>query len=95
MAAPSLYPFEAPTAFFADFGTPAMTATQSATVILSEPGQDLMGGQIQSTQREIEFLTSELTLSHGAPITVRGMNFRVLEVMRIDDGTFSRARLET
>jgi hypothetical protein len=95
MGAPSLYPFEDPAAFFADFGTLATTATHAATVILSEPGQDLMGGQIQSTQREIEYLTSELTLSFGTMITIRGMSFRVLDSLRIDDGEFSRARIES
>ena len=64
-------------------------------VILSEPGQDIMGGEILSNQYEIEYITSNASLEFGTAISIQSINFKVLNSYQVDDGTFSRARLQT
>ena len=91
----SFYPFETPSAFVADMGQTAATPDQSAQALMSEPGTDLMGGTIASTQLEIEYITSQLSLAFGTTVTIRGEEFKVLQTYLVDDGVFSRARLET
>lgn len=68
---------------------------QPFTVILSMPGEDLLGGQIVSNQYEIEYATSAITLSYGEEITILGAVFRCLQSHPVDDGVFTRTRLET
>jgi hypothetical protein len=92
-----LYTFEAfvPTNFLGDFGVTATVGATSALVILSEPGQDILGGTISSTQYEIEYITSQLTLTYGSIVTIGTQSFTVLQTYLVDDGKFSRARLES
>ena len=89
--------FESPAAFLRDFGeTATVNGTLSALVIFSMPGQDLLGGAIESNQYEMEYQTSSFpSLAHGDSVVVRGLTLSVLQAYPLDDGTFSRARLSS
>lgn len=89
------YPFESPQAFLAEFGVLATVGTATATVILSMPGEDIMGGMIETNKYEIEYQTSSLTLAHGTVVVIAGITYKVIQVYPVDDGVFSRARLTT
>jgi hypothetical protein len=54
-----------------------------------------MGGKISSTQYEMEFVTAQLALLFGTQVVIRQKTFRVLDNLPLDDGTFSRARLQS
>ena len=89
--------FETPAAFLRDFGeTATVNGSLSALVIFSMPGQDLLGGAVESNQYEMEYQTSSFpSLAHGDAVVVRGATFTVLQVYPMDDGVFSRARLSS
>ena len=93
------YPFETASLFLADFAVTATITGSSpaitAQVILSEPGQDLLGSEVASTQYEIEYITAQLSLGYGTPLTIGSQSFTVLQAYPLSDGTFSRARLQT
>lgn len=90
----TFYNFENPLAFMSDFDVTVSFGAFVAPALLSEPGEDIMGGKIESNQYEIEYITSQLNLSYGAEVTIQGTVFTVLDVNMVDDGVFSRARLE-
>lgn len=90
----TFYGFENPLAFMSDFDVTVSFGAFVAPALLSEPGEDIMGGKIESNQYEIEYITSQLNLSYGAEVTIQGTVFTVLDVNMVDDGVFSRARLE-
>jgi hypothetical protein len=89
------YPFDFPDVFTVDFGVHANAGGYCAQVILSEPGQDILGGVIASNQYEIEYVTNELPLGYGVPVIIGTQTFKVLQTYMLDDGVFSRAKLET
>jgi hypothetical protein len=87
-------------------------------VIMSQPGEDILGGRIASNQYEIEYMSAaaslygfespmaflldfavpalmKLPLTFGSQVIIRGVTYKVLQSYMLDDGTFSRARLET
>lgn len=87
-------------------------------VIMSQPGEDLLGGRIASNQYEIEYMTSQqalysfetpaafitdfavpalmkLPLTYGSSVIIKSVAYTVLQTYMIDDGAFSRARLQT
>jgi len=89
------YAFENTGSFLADFGETATVGAQSAQVLMSEPGEDIAGGAIQSNQYEIEYPTAAFALTFGTAITIRSRTFTVLDSLMVDDGVFSRARLQS
>jgi hypothetical protein len=98
------YPFEVPGTFLTDFAVAAVFGDSTVQAILSEPGEDLMGGKIASNQYEAEYLTSSLpaliygnmiTFSSGTTVTIPTVALKVLTSYPIDDGTFSRVKLES
>jgi hypothetical protein len=90
------YDFENPAAFLADFGVTATFGSYTPLVILSMPGEDLLGARIESNQYEMEYLTTALPgLAHGSSVVINAVTYSVLQTYQLDDGTFSRARLQT
>jgi hypothetical protein len=80
-----------------DGGVPGVITVKG---ILSQPGEDIMGNRIASNQYELEYETSSLDLAFGVSLTVTFQSgavqdFTVLQTYMVDDGVFSRVRLQT
>lgn len=78
---------------FADFGVPVSFGAQSTTGILDMPTEVVAGGMILSTDYQLTFRTSTLTITGGDTITVNAATYYVREVRLQDDGALSVAYL--
>jgi hypothetical protein len=92
----TLYAFEDISVFFTDFAATLIFGEYEAQVILSYPGEDLLGGAIASNQYEMEYAANTLPgLVYGSTVTIRSINFTVLQTYPMSDGVIYRARLQT
>lgn len=83
-----------PDVYLQDFGVTATVGSATAKVIFDKPDEIIGEGLAISTEYIITFKTSDLpTLAGGNSISIDSQNYRVREVRKIDDGTFSRALL--
>lgn len=83
-------------AFFAtgDFAVPAVFGALTAEVLLDAPDEELLGGEVLSTEYAIRYRAGQLTgLTRGSSITVNGINYTVRQVRATDDGALMRATL--
>ena len=82
-------------AFLADFGV-SVTGPSSVvfTGILDSPDQ-IFGDdmRIVSTEYELTYKTSAITLTHDAQLTIAAATYKVREVLKTADGAFSKALL--
>lgn len=89
------YNFESPESFLVDFGVSATFGSYTATVILDQPDLELLGARAQGTEYEMLYRTSDLPgLDFGGSIVVNGTTYSVQFSKQLDDGVFSRARLQ-
>jgi hypothetical protein len=71
------------------------STTYSAKVIFDTPETGVLGNRANSVNYEITYQTLQLPgLRNGSTITVKGNPFVVIDTNLIDDGTFSKARIE-
>ena len=81
--------------FLADFGVPCVFGSYTPQVLLDAPGQDLLGNRAISISYRIYFVSAQLPgLAFRSAITVNSVAFTVNEVLPIDDGIWSEAKLE-
>jgi hypothetical protein len=86
---------ESPAAFLKDFGIGAFAGAVPFTVIFEAVGSDILSGRAQNTDYEITYLTSAVpTLLYGNSVTISGVPYTVLTSNLLDDGVFSKARLQ-
>lgn len=83
------------TPFFADFGVTAVHGSDTASVLLDMPDQQILGDMQISTEYAITWRTGDLPgLKSGDAITVAAVSYAVREVTRQDDGAVMRATLK-
>jgi hypothetical protein len=85
--------------FLADFCVTALwtgtAGSGSALVIFDKPDVVVAGGRAISTEYRITYLSADFAgLAFGDTVTIDSVAYQVLEVLQLDDGTFSEARLE-
>ncbi|MBS0370200.1 MAG: hypothetical protein JSS57_13465 [Proteobacteria bacterium] len=68
-------------------------ASGSCAAWLDMPGQDVLGGRINSTEYQITYPASALALTSGDLLTVNAVQYRVRHDMPLDDGVFRAAVL--
>lgn len=96
IAPSTLYGFEDISIFFTDFAATLTFGRYQAQVILSYPGEDLLGGAIASNQYEMEYAANTLPgLAYGSAVKIGSTNFTVLQTYPMSDGVVYRARLQT
>jgi len=79
---------------FADFGVPASSGANSATVLLDMPDEAILGDRQISTEYAITARAMDLPgLKHGDAITVNGVSYSVRAVKLLDDGALKIATL--
>ena len=86
---------------FAEDATLFMDGAEATVVHGSEtckawfdlPGQDALGGRINSTDYLITYPAGALALVSGAALTVNGQSYKVRHDMPLDDGVFRAASL--
>lgn len=88
---------EDPSWFLADFGQQAVVnGTNSALVILSQQGADIMSGQHLSNRYKMLYATSQFpTLKHNDQVVIGVNTFNVMQTYIEGDGTFSIAMLQS
>lgn len=69
-------------------------AAQTATVLFDIPTESVLGGEVLSDEPSITYPASALPgIRAGDNGIIEGVQYRVREVMRIDDGKLKMARL--
>lgn len=85
--------------FLADMGVSVTDANgNTAQALLDSPDQveNLHGlTGVVGTEFSLTFETVALSMKQGDQITVAGSTYKVRDVLKIDDGAFSKARLKT
>lgn len=80
--------------FLADFGLDVCYGDVYTKGILDMPDQNILSGNVSSTEYSLTFKTSILpNLLSGNKIIVDAINYKIREVEKIGDGAFSRALL--
>lgn len=80
--------------FVNDFGVGATVNATSGKVILDQPDQIIVNGDVISTGYTVTFRSSLFpSLKFDDAMTVDGTSYKVREVMKLDDGAFSKAVL--
>lgn len=84
--------------FLADFGVPCSAAGHAFAGVLDSPDEALgmAGNSVVSAMATCTVKTSDVQaaqLRAGAALTVDGQPYVVREVLRLDDGAFSRLAL--
>lgn len=78
----------------ATFAPSSGGAAQSAIVLLDIPTDTVLGGEMLSDEPVMTFPASELpSIRAGDNGIIEGVQYRVREIMRIDDGKLKQARL--
>jgi len=88
----SVFAPEDASAFLADMGVPCVAGATTFRGILEQPDQVLGLGRVSvmSTEFELSYVSSAVTLTRGQAVTVAGRAFTVREAPRlVDDGLFS------
>jgi hypothetical protein len=83
--------------FLADFGDTCVSGGVTFIGILDSPAQIIALGQgsALSTEYELSYKTSDVTLNFEDELTINGMTFRCRENPRaVSDGKFSRVQLK-
>ena len=81
-------------AFLLDFGDELIFENKKGLGILDTPDQIFIDGQANITLYQVTFKTSDFALKYDSAITIEGVPYKVKEVSKIDDGSFSKAFLE-
>lgn len=80
--------------FLADFGVPVVCGGVSGVGVLDMPDQ-LVGDISLSTEYSVLVKAADFhgVARNGAAISVNGVNYKVREFKRVDDGSFARVVL--
>lgn len=87
---------ESPDNFLDDFGIPCSNGAVRFTGLLDMPDQtfDLGGSSIQSSEYNLIFRTSDLTIANGDVLTVAGVAYTARgPANKLDDGVFSAIKM--
>lgn len=80
--------------FLADFGLDVVFGDTYTKGILDMPDQNILSGNVLSTEYSLTFKTSSLpSLLSGDVLSVDEISYKIREVEKIVDGNFSRALL--
>lgn len=60
---------------------------------LDQPGADVLGGRVNSTDYQITYPAVALSLRSGEAVTVNGVAYKVRHAAPVDDGVFWQATL--
>jgi hypothetical protein len=83
------------TPFFSDFTVTAQVDDRSASVILSEPDQEVLNGRVVSTHYTMTFRTVDFPdLDYGDQVVIGTVNYNVQVVNKEGDGAVSMAILQ-
>lgn len=80
--------------FLADFGLDVQFGTTTTKGILDMPDQNILSGDVISTEYSLTFKTEDLPdLKSGDDLSVDEIFYKIRETEKIADGKFSRALL--
>lgn len=76
-----------------DFAVSATFGATTGAVIFDTPDQNILSGEVTTTEYRITYKSSLFTLNYGDTITVDGNSYKVRSVDLLGDGKISRAFL--
>ena len=80
--------------FLADFGLDVQFGDICTKGIFDMPDQNILGGQVTSTEYSLTFKTEDIPLlKNNDALSVDEINYKVREIEKIADGKFTRATL--